>query len=597
MRLKKVVLTNFRAYRDETAIKIDALTGLIGRNDVGKSSVFEALGAFLGAEGCSIEKADRNVHAAADTPMSVTCVFDDLPAELVLDDSAKTTLRDEWLLNADGDLEVSKVYRGDEKMKEEVIASCLHPTAALLAGLLEKKNAELKKIAADLKASADLRSNVELRAAIRNAVKELDVKPVAVPLAKEGARQIWDAIKSELPTFALFRADRASTDEDGEVQDPMKVAVREAIKTAEPQLAAIRKLVEEQTLEVAKRTLERLGEIDSRLASTLSPRFRGEPKWEGLFKLSLDGDDGIPINKRGSGVRRLVLLAFFQAEVERRRADRAASIIYAIEEPETSQHPTNQVAVIEALKELARSPRTQVMLSTHVPALAGLLPISGVRHVTQDDKTKRAIEGGEGILKAIADDLGVLPDLQDHRVRVFVCVEGPTDVEFLRNIGSVLKGAHPELPDLKADPRVAIVPLGGDSLKDWVNKRYLRELGRPEFHLYDGDKSDVKRYCDDVNARGDGSLAVQTMKREIENYLHPAAIEAVLGVAVAVDDACDVEEELAKVLRKRRVKGRSLKRILAEDATRVMTVAMLQERNGLDEVVGWLKTIGQYLAK
>jgi hypothetical protein len=67
-------------------------------------------------------------------------------------------------------------------------------------------------------------------------------------------------------------------------------------------------------------------------------------------------------------------------------------------------------------------------------------------------------------------------------------------------------------------------------------------------------------------------------------------------VGITVDDTCDVEEELFKVLKKRRVAGRTLKRILAEDGVAAMTVAMLQERNALDEVVGWLKTVGKYLA-
>jgi hypothetical protein len=86
--------------------------------------------------------------------------------------------------------------------------------------------------------------------------------------------------------------------------------------------------------------LGKLSELDSSLASTLQPNFKAEPKWDSLFKLSLTGDNEIPINKRGSGVRRLILLSFFQAELERRRAvEKIDSVIYAIEEPETSQHP------------------------------------------------------------------------------------------------------------------------------------------------------------------------------------------------------------------------------------------------------------------
>jgi len=53
----------------------------------------------------------------------------------------------------------------------------------------------------------------------------------------------------------------------------------------------------------------------------------------------------------------------------------------------------------------------------------------------------------------------------------------------------------------------------------------LKGLGRPEVHIYD---SDVAKYDADiaqVNRRTDGSWGVQTAKLEIENYLHPDAIQ------------------------------------------------------------------------
>lgn len=90
-------------------------------------------------------------------------------------------------------------------------------------------------------------------------------------------------------------------------------------------------------------------------------------KWSDVFKkVSISGDEGIPVNKRGSGVKRLILLNFFRAEAERRIADNAnASIIYAIEEPETSQHTENQKKLIEALLELSEVNSTQVIITTH----------------------------------------------------------------------------------------------------------------------------------------------------------------------------------------------------------------------------------------
>lgn len=48
MRLKKIKLTNFRGYRNTIEIPVDeAMTGIVGRNDFGKSTILEALAIFL----------------------------------------------------------------------------------------------------------------------------------------------------------------------------------------------------------------------------------------------------------------------------------------------------------------------------------------------------------------------------------------------------------------------------------------------------------------------------------------------------------------------------------------------------------------------
>lgn len=89
--------------------------------------------------------------------------------------------------------------------------------------------------------------------------------------------------------------------------------------------------------------------MDKELSNTLNPDFKSEPKFDSLFKLSIKSDDGISINKRGSGVRRLILLNFFRAEVERKLHDsNSQNVIYAFEEPETSQHPKHQEMLINS---------------------------------------------------------------------------------------------------------------------------------------------------------------------------------------------------------------------------------------------------------
>src|SRR5690606_1973125 len=138
-----------------------------------------------------------------------------------------------------------------------------------------------------------------------------------------------------------------------EAQDPLKVAVKQALKAKEIELNQIAEFVTEEVKKIASATLEKLKEMDPTLASELNPTFN-PPNWGTLFKASITGDEEIPINKRGSGVKRLVLLNFFRAKAEQMvKEHEAASVIYGIEEPETSQHPNNQRLLLRALSDLA----------------------------------------------------------------------------------------------------------------------------------------------------------------------------------------------------------------------------------------------------
>jgi hypothetical protein len=410
--------------------------------------------------------------------------------------------------------------------------------------------------------------------------------------------------------YALFRSDRASQDGDKEVQNPLSFAITQALKELETDLKKIEHAVRARAEDVAQRTLAKLHEMDSRLASELKPFFKTDPKWD-IFKFGLAGDNGIPINKRGSGVRRLILLNFFRAEAERRRTEKGAlSVIYAVEEPETSQHPDNQRLLVHALKELAIDENTQVLVTSHTPGLAGLLPSDSLRCVRkQVDGTASISKCDDDDLAVIANELGVLPD---QRVKALVFVEGSNDVEFLERVSAILKPTMPEAVDFTTDNRVALVPLGGGSLKHWVAKHYLSKLGIPEVHLYDRDDDVPPKYqaeCDAVNARQDGSWAEITKKRELENYLHPDAIaEGMEGIAVTFTDNCDVPLKVAEAVHNKSESSKpwvevladekaldkkisSAKKRLNREAASKMTQERLTHVDAIGEVSGWLRRI------
>lgn len=114
-------------------------------------------------------------------------------------------------------------------------------------------------------------------------------------------------------------------------------------------------------------------------------------KWAELFKsVSIEGNDGIAMNKRGSGVRRLILLNFFRAKAEEKASRDNRTLIYAIEEPETSQHNEHQKILIDALKNLANNGR-QIMLTTHSGNIVKQLGFHQIRLARTSDIMQKEI--------------------------------------------------------------------------------------------------------------------------------------------------------------------------------------------------------------
>lgn len=603
MRLESITLENFRCYKNPITVVFEDLTTFVGKNDIGKSTILEALEVFFNNDLVKIECGDAHIYSPTQK-VSITCEFSQLPSVLILDSGAETSLADEYLLTQTGTLRVKKTYDCSRKNPScDVSIIAFHPTHPGVANLLDWKEKELQSAVREQKLEVPLKGNPRMRKALWANAADLACQEVELVMtkSKEDGKRIFDQIEQHLPLFALFQSDRSSRDSDDEVQNPMKVAVAAALASVQPQIEEIQKTIQQKALEIAVQTHKALATLAPSIAKELTPHFTPPTmaKWVGLFNLGLDTDDGIPLNKRGSGVRRLVLVSFFKAEAERRLAEhQSRGIIYAIEEPETAQHPNNQRLLIEAFKSLSSSQNCQVILTTHSPGFASELPVAGIRYISRDVNDRPQIEDGADVFASVAAALGVVPD---NRVEVLLCVEGPNDVAALKSLSKALHNSDQTIPDLSSDERIAFVPLGGGTLKQWVAERYLKSLQRPEVHIYDSDVPDYAEAVQRVNARQDRSWAVQTKKYEIENYLHSDAILAAFEVQVTVPDHVDehgdaVPRIFSKALHAGSpfgapIKDSKAKQRLAEKAFPLMTAEMLRERDPEGEVEGWLRRL------
>lgn len=389
MKIKKIKIKNFRSYKDEIEVEFVDLTAFVGKNDIGKSTVLEALDIFFndGKGAIKLDKDDINKQALAenDSEIVISVCFEELPATIVIDSTNETTLQAEYLLNSNSQLEIIKKY--PNAGKEKVFVKANHPTSNNCKDLLQKKNTDLQKTIRD---NSIVCSNQTINAVMRTAIwthfnSGLELSEIEIDVTKGDTKSIWDKLQNYLPLYSLFQSDRKNSDGDNEVQDPLKEAVKQILSESElkQKLTEIATEVENKLKEVSERTLEKIREMNPDIANSLNPIIPPieSLKWTDVFKsVSITGDENIPINKRGSGVKRLILLNFFRAEAERRKIEEnIPSIIYAIEEPETSQHTEHQKKLISAFLSLSQAPGTQVIITTHSAALVKELEFQHLR--------------------------------------------------------------------------------------------------------------------------------------------------------------------------------------------------------------------------
>lgn len=610
MKLYGVKVKNFRCYKDETYLQVDDLIVIVGKNDAGKSTLLEAMDAFFNK---GISKEDACVFNQ-DKTVEISCIFSDLPEEITIDHSYSTSLESEHMLNQDGNLEIIKKYNcSNQKPSDTVYIRAYHPN---LGGdsLLTMTITDLKrKATADQVDLSNVNQTVsaEIRQAIwlhhNSATKSIQ----DIELKRGDLDSIKTKLMSLLPVFTIFKSDRASTDQDKEAQDPLNLAIKEALKAQEAELERITDSVKQQVQIIADKTVEKIREMNIELANQLNPRVESK-KWDTLFSVNITGDEDIPLNKRGSGVRRLVLLNFFRAKAEMDANDKDTGVIMAVEEPETSQHPSNQALLVKAFNELMAVHGNQVIITTHTPVLARKFSQDKLRFVVQNQKVSTVHNSlSDPLIKEMISSLGVFPD---HNVKAFLGLEGPRDEDFIFNISDVLTNemSLPNLRNAVNEGRLVIIPLGGSSLGVWINR--LSGLNRPEFYIFDRDTNPpedphYKEEAEEINKNANCRAWI-TNKREAENYIHSSIIKQDLPHYQGIDDPFEDVPALVAEARansnatspwislsergKKRKIGEA-KKLINQDYASRMTLKLLNQIDPNDEIIGWIKEIGAAL--
>lgn len=616
MKLIELKLRNFRCYRDEFTISFNSLTSIIAKNDVGKSSILEALDVFFNLD--KLESADRSVGLPNGAAIEITCIFDDIPTALIIDTDNTISPFNEYLLNNNNKLEIKKVFSGASPKCESILLKALHPQTENFNDLFSLTIPNLRARANALNINPE-NYNGTIKSSIRHAIwSSVDIGTLNLMERQIEVKDlIWKQLQNILPLYQLFKADRPSSDQDDEAQDPIKFAIKEALALKSAELEAIGTFIKDQVEQVTVSTIEKLREMDADLANELYPNF-ATFNWLKVFSVSLTSDDQIPLNKRGSGVRRLFLINFFRAKAEQQAHNRSVhDIIFAIEEPETSQHPNNQLLLLDALQELSEERLHQVIFTTHNPLLVGKIDSQNIRFIEKNIQSVRCVAiNDDNTFRKIRNSLGIL---SNHTICLFIGVEGPNDMEFFRRISGILSATEIDIPNLKVEEmngRIVFIPMGGSTLELWTNR--LEGLDVPEIHIMDRDTpppqpAHYQAQADAVNARGNHATAFTTTYKETENYIHFSAINEEFGTAITqVADFDDVPALVAEAVHaasipapatnwinlddeKKSKKISKAKKRLNRATIDRMTAARLNASDPNGDIRVWLRAMKNYL--
>lgn len=592
MKIKSLILKNFRGYKNNKIVFDENMNVIVGENDIGKSTILEALDIFFGQEVISIDITDWNKeHLSDEITIAVEFIIDD-QFEILLDAENKTNLKDEYLLNTENYLEIHKVFKisTDKLSKEKVYISANYFDKSGTP-IISQKIPDLRKIVSDL-GIKDVSKNksAELRKAIYSKYIELGNTLIMqlIEISKEDTKKIWESLQKELPLYFLFQSDRANKDSDGDIQNPLKTATKKIVTDFEEDFKKIKDELEKKLVDIGNETIDKMKDMGLSVAKNLTPKVNSK-NLDSLFSFTLESDDGIPLNKRGSGFRRMITLNYFRAEAERKISEKTnKNVIYAIEEPETAQHPNHQQMLIKALIELSLKENHQVIITTHTPEIAKLMKEENLIFISKENNEPKIVDE-EKKLDLISNTLGLHPYFNS---KVIVCLEGPHDINFIRNINQSINELK-LIIDLEKE-NISLLPLTGGNLKQWVDKNYLENSNILELHIYDSDKGSGKnagqyeKQKEQINSRNDKSYCFITKKREMENYIHRSLIEARFEIDCSSIDNWDEEDIPTFIKSKSIIKDeKKIKGILNGQLSKSITKELLVEMDAFEEIKNW----------
>ena len=577
MTINKIEIKNYRGIKEKIEINLSKFTSIVGKNDSGKSIILNAIASFLDIKNHPIVESDFN---NLDNPIEITITFsNEYMYEILLEHFKAKLKKDSGLqdfienIAIENKLKVVKrISRGKKKFDEEkiIIKNFEDNEFSLLYNKSEKELLEIIK-------KYQIKIPIEGKGKNSNLEKIQYIKKYCIDNGfKVIEKEIEDnhKILSLLPSVELFEADYGlKVDTSFKTQ-----TVSEIIDFFDKKNKDFLKIEEEITSEMNKEA-ESIQKYMQEYVPIKKISLEPYISWKDAIKnvnvnFQFENDDKmIPITHKGTGYRRLFMVARFRYLAEKQKGN---NVIYLIEEPETFLHPQLQHDLLNALLEISEN--NQVIITTHSPVFVGATNIDAIILSKKEEQSKyysslNTDDKREFVLN-IATELGIKPyyNLRDDYNKILF-VESKNDIEFYNLICE-------KLLNKSLKNKVLVLPFGGGegNIDSMINIEFFSKSDRNIFVIIDSDKHENKENkqkakLEQLKSQYRNVNGYILKKSCIENYYHPRAFERVYNLEIGTFNFFKDDEKVKETIKKI-VKNNELKNIKQKN-----NIEVFQEMN------------------
>ena len=243
--------------------------------------------------------------------------------------------------------------------------------------------------------------------------------------------------------------------------------------------------------EIQKTVSDEFQEISYELNRIINSPLTLIPKVTTTFKVDFEfsNDNGyINIKNRGAGIQYVLMNILFRYISDK---DNGMESIIAFEEPEAHLHPEAQIKFFDSIYDLSEQ-YNQVIITTHSPLIVSMCDTKDIIHIKKNNDYPKVYQNDKLPLLEVIEDLGIGPN--DDLLSIYdtyksiLFVEGKNDIYTLRTISEKYKTAG-KISETFDEMGCLMIPFGGCStVEEWANLGIVTKLAKPFVILLDSDK-------------------------------------------------------------------------------------------------------------